>query len=213
MVFLIGIAIGFGMAVPIGPIGIIFLRKALAESTRRALIVGIGAATADFIYGSIAAFGLTVIESAIESQMIPIRIVGGIILLYLGVKTYISQPKIATSEPNCSNLLATFISIVFLTLTNPATIIGFLGIFATLGLGKGLKPISAASLSIGIFAGSFLWFLCLGYFVKLFRKKLDNDGLKWVNRISGSLIMGSGILVFLSVLKYFGIEISILRWL
>lgn len=213
MVFLIGIAIGFGMAVPIGPIGIIFIRKALAEGIKRALVVALGAATADFMYGAIAAFGLTVIEDLIQSQMIPIRLIGGLILFYLGYKTYKSHPELLQNAPKNSNSLTTYISTVFLTLTNPATIIGFLGIFATLGLGKGLAPLTASQLSIGIFAGSFLWFLTLSYFVRLFRKKLNEEGLWWVNKISGVLIILCGILVFLSVLKFIGIHISFLKWL
>jgi threonine/homoserine/homoserine lactone efflux protein len=213
MVFLIGIAIGFGMAVPIGPIGIIFIRKALTEGFKRALVVALGAATADFMYGAIAAFGLTVIEDLIQSQMIPIRIVGGLILLYLGYKTYKSHPELSQNTPKNGNTLTTYISTVFLTLTNPATIIGFLGIFATLGLGKGLAPITASQLSIGIFVGSFLWFMTLSYFVRLFRKKLNEEGLWWVNKISGVLITLCGLLVFLSVLKFIGIHISFLKWL
>ena len=213
MVFLIGIAIGFGMAVPIGPIGIIFIRKALAEGVRRALVVAFGAATADFMYGAIAAFGLTVIENLIEAEMVPIRIVGGLILFYLGYKTFKSHPELIETAPKNGNLLTTYISTVFLTLTNPATIIGFLGIFATLGLGKGLAPLSASQLSIGIFAGSFLWFLTLSYFVRLFRKKLNEEGLWWVNKISGVLTTLCGVLVFLSVLKFFGIHINFLKWL
>jgi threonine/homoserine/homoserine lactone efflux protein len=213
MVFLIGIAIGFGMAVPIGPIGIIFIRKALAEGSRRALIVALGAATADFMYGAVAAFGLTIIENLIESWMIPIRLIGGLILFYLGYKTYKSNPELLSTAPKNGNLFATYISIVVLTLTNPATIIGFLGIFATLGLGKGLEPLSASQLSIGIFSGSFLWFLTLSYFVRIFRKKLNTEGLRWVNRVSGVLIILCGVLVFLSVLKFIGIHINFLKWL
>jgi threonine/homoserine/homoserine lactone efflux protein len=213
MVFLIGIAIGFCMAVPIGPIGIIFIRKALAEGTKRALVVALGAATADFMYGAIAAFGLTVVEEMIQTQMIPIRIIGGIILLYLGYKTYISHPELVSTTPKSGNVFSTYLSIVFLTLTNPATIIGFLGIFATLGLGKGLAPLTASQLSIGIFGGSFLWFLTLGYGVRIFMKKLNTEGLRWVNRISGVLIILCGFLVFLSVLKFIGIHINFLEWL
>ncbi len=213
MVFLIGIAIGFCMAVPIGPIGIIFIRKALAEGIKRAFVVALGAATADFMYGAIAAFGLTVIEDLIESQMIPIRLIGGVILFYLGYKTYTSHPVLLKDTPKNGNHLTTYLSTVFLTLTNPATIIGFLGIFATLGLGKGLAPFTASELSIGIFAGSFLWFLTLSYFVRLFRKKLNEEGLWWVNKISGVLIIICGVLVFLSVLKFVGIHIKFLEWL
>ena len=91
--FLEGIAIGFAMAVPVGPIGIMSIRKTLTEGRLRGLIVGLGAATADFLYGCVAAFGLTIISDTLDSQRFWIRLVGGMLLLFLGIKTFRAQPS------------------------------------------------------------------------------------------------------------------------
>ena len=91
-IFLKGICIGFALAVPIGPIGIMCIRKTIAEGRIRGLIIGLGAATADLIYGTVAAFGLTFISNTLYSQRIWIRLAGGILFLLLGAKIYRALP-------------------------------------------------------------------------------------------------------------------------
>ena len=198
--FIKGIFIGFAMAVPIGPIGIICIRKTLTEGRLRGLIIGLGAATADLLYGCVAAFGLSVISDTLQSQRIWIRLIGGALLLYLGIRTFRSQPANPNIPINSSGILRSYLTTVFLTLTNPITIFAFIAVFAALGLGNGLGYFSASTLVSGIFIGSCLWFLLLSSGVTLFRKKLDLVGLKWVNRIAGLLIIISGIIAVVSLI-------------
>ncbi|NCQ17989.1 MAG: LysE family transporter [Ignavibacteria bacterium] len=194
MLFLKGIIIGFAMAVPIGPIGIICIRKTLTEGRVRGLIIGLGAATADLLYGSVAAFGLTVISDTLLSHRIWIRLVGGALLLFLGIRTFLTRPKDPKFQIQDSGRLRSYFTTVFLTLTNPLTIFAFLAVFAALGLGNGLSFFAASVLVAGVFAGSFLWFLSLSSGATLFRNKLDVIGLGWVNKIAGILIIISGII-------------------
>jgi len=199
-VFLKGIFIGFAMAVPVGPIGIMCIRKTLTESQLRGLIIGLGAATADLLYGCIAAFGLTVISSALVSQRIWIRLVGGTLLVFLGVKTFRARPANPNIPIHSSGLLRSYLTTFFLTLTNPLTIFVFIAVFAALGLGSGLSPFSASGLVVGVFIGSCSWFLLLSSGVRLFRKKLDSIGLRWVNKIAGVLIIICGVIAMVSLL-------------
>jgi len=194
MLFLKGIIIGFAMAVPIGPIGIICIRKTLTEGRVRGLIIGLGAATADLLYGSVAAFGLTVISDTLLSHRIWFRLVGGALLLFLGIRTFLTRPKDPKFQIQDSGRLRSYFTTVFLTLTNPLTIFAFLAVFAALGLGNGLSFFAASVLVAGVFAGSFLWFLSLSSGATLFRNKLDVIGLGWVNKIAGILIIISGII-------------------
>jgi len=198
--FLKGIAIGFIMAIPIGPIGIMCIRKTLTEGRLSGLIVGLGAATADLFYGCVAVFGLTVISDTLSDQRIWIRIVGGALLLFLGIKTFRAQPKDPKLKISGSGRLRSYFTVVVLTLTNPLTIFAFIAVFAALGLGDGLSFISAVLLVAGVFIGAFLWFFLLTSGTILFRKKLDLVGLKWVNKIAGILIIISGIIVIGSLL-------------
>jgi threonine/homoserine/homoserine lactone efflux protein len=198
-IFLKGILIGFAMAVPIGPIGIMCIRKTLTEGRLRGLIIGLGAATADLLYGCVAAFGLTVISTTLVSQRIWIRLVGGALLLFLGVRTFRALPTDPSIPITSNGILRSYLTTVFLTLTNPMTIFVFIAVFAALGLGNGLGYFSASALVAGVFIGSCLWFLFLSSGVILFRKKLDLVGLRWVNRIAGVLIIISGVIAIVSL--------------
>jgi threonine/homoserine/homoserine lactone efflux protein len=191
--FLKGLIIGFAMAVPIGPIGVMCIRKTLAEGHSRGLVIGLGAATADALYGGIAAFGLTFVSDMINSQYFWLRLIGGGLLLYLGIRTYRARRKDTVVPFDNKGVLGSYISSFLLALTNPVTIFAFVAVFAAFGLGHKLSFLSAGILVIGVFAGSSLWFLAIGYVATLFRKKLDAGGLRWVNRISGVLIILSGV--------------------
>ena len=198
--FFKGVLVGFAMAVPIGPIGIMCVRKTLTEGRLRGLIIGLGAATADFLYGCVAAFGLTVISGALDSQRVWIRLVGGALLLFLGIRTFRAKPADPKYRIQSSGMLGTYFYIVFLTLTNPLTIFAFIAVFAALGLGAGVINVSGSALVLGVFTGSFLWFLSLSSVVVLFKAKFDVVWLRWVNRIAGILITLSGVVAMVSLI-------------
>lgn len=200
ILFLKGIMIGFAMAVPIGPIGIMCIRKTLADGRKPGLIIGLGAATADLLYSCIAAFGLTIIADTLVSQRIWIRLVGGALLFFLGVKTFRAKPKDPRFRAPEKGLLASYFYIVFLTLTNPLTIFAFIAVFAAVGLGNSLSYFSATTLVVGVFSGSLLWFFLLSTGVTLFRNKFDMQGLLWVNKIAGVLILISAVITIVSLI-------------
>jgi len=112
--FIKGILIGFAMAVPIGPIGIMCIRKTLTEGRLRGLIIGFGAATADMLYGSVAAFGLTIISNTLFSERVWIRLIGGTLILFLGVRTFRAHPTDPKLHINSSGILGSYFSTVFL---------------------------------------------------------------------------------------------------
>jgi threonine/homoserine/homoserine lactone efflux protein len=165
------------------------------------MIIGFGAATADALYGFVAAFGLTVISDALITQQVWIRLVGGAFLCYLGVKTYRAKPANGSQPVNGKGFIGSYVSTFLLTLTNPLTIIAFVGVFAGFGLRNGeLSVGSAATLIAGVFLGSSLWFFLLSYGVTLFREKINATGLGLINKISGGLIFIFGVVAILSFL-------------
>jgi len=198
--FLKGLIIGFAMAVPIGPMGVMCIRKTLAEGHVRGMIVGLGAATADSLYGSLAAFGLTFVSDVIATQRVWLSLVGGGLLLFLGIRTFRAKRKDPILPFENKKLLGSYVSAFFLALTNPLTIFAFVAIFAVFGLGHKLIIISAFILVLGIFIGTSLWFLTLSYIATIFRKKLNSVGFRWVNRVAGILIMLSGVAAFISLI-------------
>jgi len=199
--FLKGVVIGFSMAVPVGPIGILCIRRILTEGRISGLISGLGVATADAFYGCIAGFGVTFISDFLVSQQVWLRLIGGLFLCSLGLK--ISLAKLAEGElpSGGKGLLGAYTSMFFLTLTYPMTILIFLGIFAGLGAGNTKDNyVSIAALVLGVFTGSFLWWAILSSTMGLLRNKFRAQGLQWINRISGILIIGFGLAVLLSLI-------------
>lgn len=193
-----GLVIGFSVAAPIGPIGVLCISRTLAEGRASGLFSGLGAATADAIYGCVAGFGLTFISSIFISQQIWIRSIGGVFLCYLGFKTFLARPAEQAASARGSGLLGAYTSTFFLTLTNPMTILSFAAIFAGLGVSSG-NYVSATVLVLGVLAGSALWWFILSGSVSFFRAKFNHYRLRWINRISGIIIVGFGLIALLGV--------------
>jgi threonine/homoserine/homoserine lactone efflux protein len=188
--FLRSLLIGFSIAAPVGPIGVLCIRRSLTEGRLTGLVTGLGAATADACYGSIAAFGLTLISSFLIGQAGWIRLVGGLFLAYLGVKTLLSKPAERPAQVGGMNLAGAYSSTLLLTLTNPMTILSFAAIFAGLGAGLSGHGYSAAlSIVLGVFVGSSCWWLLLSTGASLLRSRLTPHLLLWVNRASGLIIL------------------------
>jgi len=200
--FFRGLIIGFSIAAPVGPIGVLCIRRTLAQGRASGLVSGLGAATADAIYGCIAGFGLTFISHFLLSQQIWLRLIGGIFLCFLGLKTFLSQPAQQAALAKKNGRLGAYASTFFLTLSNPMTIISFAAIFAGLGLASTDGDyVPAGVLVLGVFIGSALWWLMLSSGISVFREKFNPHGLQWVNKISGAIIAGFGLLALLSVLR------------
>jgi len=197
--FLRGLVIGFSIAAPVGPIGVLCIRRTLAEGRISGLVTGLGAATADAIYGCIAGFGLTVVSNIFISQQVWLRLIGGLFLCYLGGKTFLAKAAPQAASTKGSGFVGAYASTFFLTFTNPMTILSFVAIFAGLGLASagGNSP-SAGVLVLGVFLGSALWWVILSAGVGVFREKFNSRGLAWVNRISGTIITVFGLFALLS---------------
>ncbi len=194
-----GLIIGFSIAAPVGPIGVLCIRRTLAEGRAAGLVSGLGAATADAIYGCIAGFGLTFLSNFLVNQKVWLRLAGGVFLCYLGLKTLLAKPAEQAATAQGRSLIGVYASTFLLTLTNPMTIIAFAAIFAGLGLANTEADYGAAGvLVVGVFMGSALWWLVLSGGVGLVREKFDLRGLQWVNRISGMIVITFGLFALLS---------------
>ncbi|MGO5013352.1 LysE family translocator [Niallia sp. Sow4_A1] len=185
-----GLLIGLSIAAPVGPIGVLCIRRTLAHGRIVGLVSGLGAAAADGIYGLIAGFGLTVITNLLIGHQFWIQLIGGFFLCYLGIKTLTSKASFTQSDTQKKNRINAFISVLFLTLTNPMTILSFIAIFAGLGISNSENTIiSSVILVMGVFCGSTLWWVILSSSVGLFRNRISGQSLTIINRLSGLIII------------------------
>ncbi len=195
-----GVLIGFSIAAPVGPIGVLCIRRTLAHGRVNGLVSGLGAATADACYGAVAGFGLTFISTLLIEQHFWLRLIGGAFLCYLGVRTFLSRPAEQAASAKSTGLAGAYASTLLLTLTNPTTILSFAAVFAGLGLASAGGNYAASGLLVlGVFLGSALWWLLLSSGVSLFRSKFGPRQLRWVNRLSGVIILSFGVLALLSL--------------
>jgi threonine/homoserine/homoserine lactone efflux protein len=188
-----GLAIGFSIAAPVGPIGVLCIRRSLAGGRRIGLATGLGAASADAAYGCIAGFGLTAASSFLVGERLWLSIFGGLFLCYLGTRTFMSKPPVQGATVSGNGLLPAYFSALVLTLGNPMTILSFAAVFAGLGLASVPDYLAASALVGGVFLGSALWWLLLSYGVSLFRSRINSTWMRIVNQLSGGVIFAFGL--------------------
>ncbi len=192
--FLKGIVLGFSIAAPVGPIGILCIRRTMAEGRMSGLATGLGAATADALYGVVAALGLTFISGLLLSQSTWLSLIGGGFLIYLGFTTF--RANVPTTEVANDNhgIVGSYLSALFLTLTNPMTILFFTAVFAGLGIADAAGDyVTGGLLVLGVFCGSALWWLLLTGGVILLQTRVEEISLVWINRIAGVVLFVFGL--------------------
>jgi len=208
-VFFVGLILGFGISIPVGPINLICVQRTLNEGRRAGFIAGLGAATADSIYGLVAAVGISFVADELEAHNIAIRIIGGLVLILIGVKTAYDAKRgnnnglenskrkhwIREWASHAGNFFATFV----LTLTNPITILAFAALFTGLGLSKHeLNHLLEGGLWLGVFIGASAWWWTVVLLVSLFKNMFNAKRLITLNRIAGALMALCGLFILIS---------------
>ena len=199
--FLNGLLLGFAIAAPVGPIGVLCIRRSLTDGQRAGFATGMGAATADAIYGCAAAFGLTMVSDFIVRQRFWLELIGGIFLCFLGFKTLRTRPAPEPAAASRRGLAGAYFATFALTITNPMTILSFVAVFAGLGLASSSDYAAAASLVLGVSLGSAIWWLLLSSGSALLRRRLQATALLWVNRASGLIILVLGLYALITAMR------------
>lgn len=191
--FLQGLAIGFLLAAPIGPAGILCIRQTLSFGNRSGMFIGLSAASADIVYAIVAAFGVAAISEFVAVEQRWLRLASGIFLLAVGFYTFRSGP--GSTEPRKGPLAhaGLFASTFAITITNPLTLFAYAAVFSGFGVAKpadGYWPVLL--LIAGVYGGSLLWFSSLVMFARFLSKKGTDRGLAMANKIAGALLMVFG---------------------
>lgn len=199
LTFIKGLALGFSIAAPVGPIGLLCIKRTLARGWLSGVTSGAGAAVADALYGSVAAFGLTAVAALLLEARMFLQVGGGLFLLYLGYSAWRTGLAVQSAAVRAESITSSFVSTFLLTLTNPMTILSFAAVFAGLGIGGAASGyFSPALLVAGVFAGSMLWWLILCSTVNALREKLRLQQLALVNKLSGIILIVFGLMALAS---------------
>jgi threonine/homoserine/homoserine lactone efflux protein len=185
--------LGLAVAAPVGPMSLLCMRRTLALGWRQGLATGLGIATADGTYATVAALGLAGLSSHLLAVERPLHIAAGLFLLWLGVATLRGQAGPPPAEPGQGTTWpAAFAGALLLTLTNPPTIIMFAAIFTALAPASGFNAATAAATAGGVFGGSLLWWCGIVGVVSLFRHALGPRTRRWIDRAAGLALAGFG---------------------
>jgi threonine/homoserine/homoserine lactone efflux protein len=191
-----GLALGFSIAVPVGPIGVLCIRRSIALGRVDGLVTGLGAATADATYGAVAAFGITAVSRTLVAYAFALHVAGGIFLIALGARAFLAPRARVARAPLSSGAerpsrAGQYASTVALTLANPTTILSFAAAYVALGLDA--TRAGAGLFVAGVFAGSAAWWLLLSAAAASLRRRLSEHAIGLVNKVSGALIAGFGV--------------------
>ena len=197
MLLLKSFILGFSVSAPVGPIGLLCIQRILSRGKTAGFMTGLGASTANLLYASIAAFGFSIVSTFLIDQQLLLRIIGGVFLFYLGMKTFLKKPAKTAASLEGESLISMFLSTFLLMITNPVTILNFVAMFAGLGFDqKSSTILSTMSFILGVFLGAITWWFILSSVVSLFRNKITPH-LGLVNKIAGLLIIILGIISFI----------------
>ena len=186
-----GLILGFSIAAPVGPIGLLCIKRSLTHGFFAGLVTGLGAATADAFYGVAAGFSLTFITTLLLNMTFELHMAGGLFLCFLGWQA-LKKKAAAPQNPDSPfpGYLRAYVSTLFLTLTNPMTIMAFMGIFAGLGIGgAGNGYAASAALVAGVFSGSALWWVTLACVTAMAGKRLNPGFIEKINMLTGILLI------------------------
>lgn len=194
--------VGLMVSIPLGPIGVLIIQKTIQKGKLAGFISGMGAAVADMFYATVAAFGLGIVVNFIKAQEFYLQLIGSIFLVYVGMRIFLTNPikQIRGGyKAGKRGMLGDFLSIFFLTASNPIAVFVFVAVFAGASI-FGNNPTLRVELFLilGVLIGASLWWYTLSTVINLFRKKFRLKQLFWINKISGIVIAALGVLAFLA---------------
>ncbi|MCA7999379.1 LysE family translocator [Burkholderia metallica] len=200
MLFIKSVVMGLSIAVPVGPIGMLCIQRSLSRGFRAGFATGIGAACADAIYGLLGALGIAGVVTAFPMLTVGLKIGGGAFLVWLAwtiVRQAPAESRAPRDVPRAS-VLRDFLTTFGLTLSNPMTILSFVGIFAALGplsgAGEGAMGLAVALMVAGVFTGSATWWLCLSGATAALRMKMPFAFIHGLSRVSAAVIAVFGVI-------------------
>ncbi|MCF8390319.1 MAG: LysE family transporter [Bacteroidales bacterium] len=190
------------VTIPLGPVGVLCIQRTLNKGRVSGFVSGLGASAADAVFAIIAGFGISYIISFVKTQHIYFQIIGGVIVLFLGIHIFYTNPvrQVRLQRMNKNKLHHDFLSVFFLTITNPLAILLFLAMFAGINIsGYEINAFGLSSLVGGVLAGSGGWWYLLSFVISIFRERIRLRNIWWMNKVAGVIVFGLGILAVLSI--------------
>jgi len=201
-IFIQGMIIGLTLAVPVGPIALMCIQRAVTDGRLHGIVSGIGVATADSFYAGVTFFGLTAISGLIIAHQVSLRLAAGVVLILVGIRIFLTMPAPLIVKTEHETYVKDYLSMVAIAIANPLTLIFFVAILPGFGVVFYENSVLSASEFVGgVFFGSTLWWIVLCGSIGSVRSRISAEHLRLINRISGMLIVcfGMGMLILLAL--------------
>jgi threonine/homoserine/homoserine lactone efflux protein len=203
--FIKGLLVGIIVAAPMGPVNILCIHRTITCGRIAGLTAGMGAALGDAAFALVAALGITAVSAFVEAHEAWFRVPGGIMLLILGFKLWLSHPHYEQRDTNGQSLLRSLFATFLLTISNPITIAAFLALFVAWGMSSGLNMGASAEVVLGVLAGSAMWWVALVIIIGMLHRKIEDRYMLLLNRITAGAVVAFGLYALDSVtLRIFG---------
>ncbi len=192
-----GMLAGLAISASVGPVNLFVVSRALTKNCRMGLVAGLGAATADTIYGAIAGFSISFVIQFLIREIFWIRLFGGVLLIGIGIVYYLKKPRPLKDFEGDTSPHSDFVSAFLLNLTNPTTVLSFLAVLAALHMSQHRAGWQTLILVAGIWSGAMLWWLVLSQVASHFHSRVNDGTMLWMNRIAGLAIGAFGVITLI----------------
>ncbi len=205
-IFFHGLLIGILASMPVGALAVLSVQRTMSTGLIAGFVIGLGAAVADIIHGSVAAFGVSIISDFLIKYDIIFGLIGSFFLLVIGYRIFVTD-AIKEFKKNSKfskrKLLNDFFSSLVIAISNPVNIIGFGGFFASFGVAnQATTTLQIILLLFGVFIGAILWWFSLSFIVNIFRSKIKMRNIFWINKIMGAFVFLLGIALIFLIIFY-----------
>lgn len=197
--FIKGLLIGIIVAAPMGPVNILCIHRTITCGRVAGLTTGLGAALGDAAFALVAAAGITAVSAFVEAHEAWFRVPGGLMLLILGLKLWLSHPHYEQREINGHGMARSMLATFILTVSNPITIAAFVALFVAWGMSSGLNVPQSAEVVSGVFVGSMVWWVALVVLIGLLHSKIEDRHMLLLNRITAAAVIAFGLYAIDSV--------------
>jgi threonine/homoserine/homoserine lactone efflux protein len=193
-----GLFLGLLVSVPLGPVGVMCIQRTINRGLKSGFVSGMGAAAADTFYALIAGVGFGFIVSFINREKYWIQLIGAIVIIAISIKTFYTNPavELRNQRNKKTKPMEEFLSVFFITLSNPVPFFVFLASFAGFNMmDENTSYLSAILLIGGVFTGALAWWYILSLGISKFRSKIRLKNIWWLNKIMGVIIFICGLIV------------------
>lgn len=210
MIIFKAFVVGFVIAIPVGAVGALCLRRGLQRRWVAGVATGAGAAIADGVLAGAAVYGISFIIGHLLDNQVLLRLAGGLFLLALGIHMSLQRNAVASSaeksatrhREHARHITGAAVTGFALTIINPATLLAFIGVFAAIGLvDETDHPLAAEMIIGGVVIGSLMWWITLTLGSCVMRERIPANILGIINGVLGVMVAGLGGLSLLSLLR------------